>query len=340
MSSAADDQTGSGAPGDEDAKTIAKAVIDASGPIGQWAQPGGYPTSLALCIIDSIQSVGVRYGTVEKVVDRYRNLRGAEVANGDGAPELVAVFDEIGVNGFIRTVGSRHRISTQPGAMLKAEVIHKAAALLSHNAPTIPDLQRRAADQDLEARWRGLPGQRSGITWRYLLMLANVPGVKPDRMVRRFVSQSVGRPESSFTADELARLVTQASEHLGVSPTLADHLIWRSASGRGPRPLTPPSPGVELNETHLDDPPEGQRVHAVLNLGQIDRLQTRAGYPWGTVTATWNDLPIKLILFPMAWDRFAALLSSRTVHVVGDLTRTQDGAAGFSVLDMHPVHGR
>ncbi|WP_344192689.1 hypothetical protein [Pedococcus aerophilus] len=326
-------------PGDQDAKAIADAVIRASGPIGQWAQPAGYPTSLALCIIDSIQSVGVRYKTVENVVDRYRNLRGTEVANTDGAPELAAVFDDIGVDGFIATVGNRNRTSTQPGAALKAEVIQKAAALLSLDAPTAGDLRGRATDLDLEARWRDLPGQRSGITWRYLLMLANVPSVKPDRMVRRFVSRSVGRPETSFTTNELVRLVTLASQHLGVSPTLTDHLIWRTASGRGPRPITPPSPGAELAGTHLHTPHEGQRVHGIVSLGEIDRRQTRAGYPWGIIAASWNERPIKLILFPMAWDRYAALLGSPAVRVVGDLTRTEDGTSGLSVLDMHLEHG-
>jgi hypothetical protein len=30
--------------------------------------PGGYPNSLALCIVDSVQSTGIRYGTTAKVV--------------------------------------------------------------------------------------------------------------------------------------------------------------------------------------------------------------------------------------------------------------------------------
>jgi len=331
------DGDGGGGPADEDARAVARAVRTASGPIGQWAHPEGYPTSLALCIIDSIQSVGVRYRSVEKVVGRYRDLRGAEIANSDGAPELAAVFDEMGLDGFISSVGNRHRISTQPGAALKAELIQQAATLLAHEAPTVPDLQRCAVDPDLEASWRGLPGQRSGITWRYLLMLAKVPGVKPDRMVRRFTARAVGRPESSFTTDELVSLVTQASEHLGVSPTLVDHLIWRSASGRGPRPLPTPSSGAELAATHLDPVLEGQRVHTIVELGEIDHRRTRAGYPWAVVALTWSDRPIKLILFPMAWDRYASLLTSRTVRLIGDLGRTSDGTPGLNVLNMQPA---
>jgi hypothetical protein len=35
--------------------------------------------------------------------------------------------------------------------------------------------------RQLEGIWRTVPGQRSGISWQYLLMLAGVAEVKPDR---------------------------------------------------------------------------------------------------------------------------------------------------------------
>lgn len=40
-----------------------------------WFTPGGYPDSLALCIIDSIYSTGARYSSVVNVLKRYRNYR-------------------------------------------------------------------------------------------------------------------------------------------------------------------------------------------------------------------------------------------------------------------------
>jgi hypothetical protein len=40
-----------------------------------WKKPDGYPTSLALCILDSIWSIGVNYDRhVIPVLNRYREL--------------------------------------------------------------------------------------------------------------------------------------------------------------------------------------------------------------------------------------------------------------------------
>ncbi|WGJ88050.1 hypothetical protein [Gordonia sp. SMJS1] len=41
---------------------------------GSLALPG-YSDGLALCVIDSVQSTGVSYSSVEKVVARYRSYR-------------------------------------------------------------------------------------------------------------------------------------------------------------------------------------------------------------------------------------------------------------------------
>jgi hypothetical protein len=46
----------------------------------------------------------------------------------------------------------------------------------------------------VEAAWRAVPGQRSGITWQYVQMPAGIPGVKPDRMICRFVADALGCP--------------------------------------------------------------------------------------------------------------------------------------------------
>jgi hypothetical protein len=45
--------------------------------------------------------------------------------------------------------------------------------------------------EQLKQAWLAVPGQRSGISWRYLLMLAGIPEVKPDRMIRRFVADAL-----------------------------------------------------------------------------------------------------------------------------------------------------
>lgn len=218
-------------------RKVAEAALARCGPVGQWLVPQGYPDSLALCVIDAVQSVGVKYGGVVKVVDRYRSLRGRHVANTDGAKDLLRVFEELGVEGFVDRVGTRNRVSTRAGAALKAEVMRQAAELLvGHGVEATAQLRDRADDAALKSAWLRLPGQRSGITWRYALMLAQAPGVKPDRMVRRFVAGALDEQEASLTGAELVALVEGAAEHLGVSATVLDHAIWRAASGRGDTP--------------------------------------------------------------------------------------------------------
>lgn len=195
--------------------------------------PGGYPDGLALCIIDAVQSTGVTYTSVGNVLDNYRRYRKAQ--NGDprtdGTPELLTTFDDLkGSAGWAAEIGNQNKTSTQPGAPLKAEAIRQAAQALN-NAGITDTAKLRAAAQttelaDVKAQWLQIPGQSSGITWRYALMLAGVPDVKPDRMIIRFVADALGIPRRRVTSQFAAEAVLAAAEALHVSPTDLDHSIW------------------------------------------------------------------------------------------------------------------
>ncbi|GGF99479.1 hypothetical protein GCM10007304_11680 [Rhodococcoides trifolii] len=204
-----------------------------------WIRPDRYPNSLALTIIDSIQSTGSHYSSVLNVVKRYRSERG-DLANTDGTSELLASFERHGgADGWASEVGNRKPASTRQGASLKAAVIERVAtALHDSGVRTAQDLRevgaldptnnnRRAAIKKL---WTSVEAQSSGITWEYALTLVGVPGVKADRMVIRFVAEATGR--NDLTPESTARLVREAAERMGVNPTDLDHVIWRSASGR------------------------------------------------------------------------------------------------------------
>jgi hypothetical protein len=73
--------------------------------------PKGYPNSLALCIVDSVQSTGVTYTSVERVVARYRAYRwdrGGDPTT-DGTVELLATFTETdGPDGWAKRIGTRN----------------------------------------------------------------------------------------------------------------------------------------------------------------------------------------------------------------------------------------
>ncbi len=116
--------------------------------------------------------------------------------------------------------------------MLKAQAVEQANTVLAqHDIERPSDLSDLSTDRlkEIEAAWRAVPGQRSGIAWRYLLLLTGMPEVKPDRMIVRFVSGAVGRETDLHTAAELVRA---AAPLLGTDVRTLDHRMWRFRSGR------------------------------------------------------------------------------------------------------------
>lgn len=322
---------------ESDALLVAASIRDRCGPVGTWSKPPGYPGSLALSVIDAIQSVGVKYGSVVNVVGHYRDHRTSEVADHDGAVELVEVFDQLGVEGFQTMVHNHHRVSTLPAAPSKAEAIRQGAHLLAGHASTTSDLRAKANDHELQQRWRALPGQRSGITWRYLLMLAGVPGVKPDRMVRRFVARAVQRPGKSLSDDDLARLVTLAAYQLGIHPTLADHLIWRAQSGREPRPLVAADPGDQLTPEMLSNADTGRRVHVEATMLSVTTRSTPAGLEWAHLEMATDLGPLPAAASPSIWARHQDDLASGRVLLIGDTVLKSDGGVALWIRSARGV---
>ncbi|WP_100500729.1 heme peroxidase [Geodermatophilus chilensis] len=224
-------------PGAEDVEAVVRHCRTRLGRPDGWIRAGGYPGSLALCVIDSIQSTGPRYTSVVNVVGRYRAHRGAH-ADEDGTKALLGTFAEFGgPAGWAARIGNRNRTFARPYAPLKAEAIHEAAAALDRlGIDGVADLDLAMADessaQEVERAWRGVVSQSSGITWSYFLRLAGHPGVKADRMIVRFVADALSGTASGVRPERARVLVTDAAGELGVSASDLDHAIWRHQSGR------------------------------------------------------------------------------------------------------------
>ncbi|MFD4779758.1 heme peroxidase [Rhodococcus qingshengii] len=203
-----------------------------------WFRPDGYPHSLALCIIDSIASTGAHYNSVKNVLRHYIDYRQTQDGNADtdNAGTLLGTFDELGgPQEWAAMTNNRKPTSTTKGAPLKAAAIHEAAGRLRElGIDSTDDL--RAADADALAVakkvWSAVPGQRSGITWNYFLMLAGIPGVKADRMVIRYVADAIGTTPENVSAADAAMLVKAVAVKSGHNVTHLDHAIWRFESGR------------------------------------------------------------------------------------------------------------
>ena len=193
--------------------------------------------SAALALIDAVWSMGVRYRGVLNVIARYTAARVEQSADAklDGPEHLLAFIEGCGsADAFAEVVANRQRTSTRSG-ILKAEAVPKAAAVLaSHGVGTPEELRELDADAlaAVEADWRAIAGQGTGLSWEYFLMLCGISGVKADRHIRRFVAEALDVPEAQVTAADARALVIAASDELGIDWRVADYAIWNEMSSR------------------------------------------------------------------------------------------------------------
>ncbi|CQD14311.1 heme peroxidase superfamily protein [Mycolicibacterium conceptionense] len=185
---------------------------------GDWKSTG-YPKSLALCIIDALYVTGARHRTVEKVVERYRGHRAGQGgdADTDGAAELLANVEEFGgPQAWASAIGNRRPTSTARNAPLRAAALVQATQAL--------------IELGIETAWCAVPGQRSGFTWTYLVLLAQVPDLKVDAAVVRYVK----READAADAADAVPVLRAVADRAGWDLTALHAAIWRFESGRRP----------------------------------------------------------------------------------------------------------
>ncbi len=84
--------------------------------------------------------------------------------------------------------------------------------------------------KSLENKIREIPGQRSGISFKYFLMLAgNYNLIKPDRMIFRYIENIV---QEKLNEEKIIEIINKASnffeiEFPNVTPRSLDHEIWK-----------------------------------------------------------------------------------------------------------------
>lgn len=225
-------------PQSTDLELLAAAVDrDLGKDDSRWFHPRGYD-SVAIAILDSIYSTGNRYSRVTNALNRYRKARssdGADPTNDTASDLISAVARWGGITGLVEKT-NRWKTSTQQGAPTKAEAALNAAEILAaHNLETVADVQKALTSKDqqevspVKKQWLDITGQRSGLTWTYFLMLCQIPGVKADRMIVRYVKSALDR---EIAAKEASSLVGALAQTRGISEIRLDHTIWRKESGR------------------------------------------------------------------------------------------------------------
>jgi hypothetical protein len=221
-----------------------RAVLTSSGPI-EVADEYGY-ASLPLCVIDSVFSIGVRYESVRNVIERYCRRFGLpkQAPKGTVRPRE----QQESITGFLvrgvpmetdrlaaEVFGNRQRTSARNGILKADAVAQFARVLVRHRIEHLQDVLEASDLAAVERDVRRIPGQSSGLSWRYFLMLAGREDlVKPDRMIFRFLERVVGRPVSP---EEAQAMLTAAARELdrefpGIKPRTLDNLIWRQERAR------------------------------------------------------------------------------------------------------------
>ena len=206
----------------------------------------GYSWSrIRLCLASAVHhcavySIGVRYiPAIPRTVQNWClsqqppwPVYRAEGGRQASVEEFIALLQGQAFKALSRNVfKNRQRTSTSSG-ILKAEAVFRFARVLSDfGISLLGDTEDQTKNERVEEVIRKIPGQRSGISFSYFLMLAGSDNfVKADRMLCRFVAEAIGapRPVSSKTAETL---VLAASSHLkqefpDLTPRLLDHAIW------------------------------------------------------------------------------------------------------------------
>ena len=210
-------------------------------------EPAGY-YDLPLCVIDAVFSVGMTYTATRNAVLNFicwAQEQGARVAD-EG---LGGRHDrpECSVSEVLELLGSRtnqelatdifsnsNRTSSRSGILKARASVQALKVLHAREVDVRAQLQGAVHDAELKIAWRRIRGQGSGISWRYLLMNAGHEGVKPDRMIVRFVSEGLDRNVLPAAAEELMLATHEHLQQRYSSLTLRafDNAAWKYPRGR------------------------------------------------------------------------------------------------------------
>ena len=217
--------------GTKDLDLLQAAVQDLLGDPVEWTRHDRFHNSLALAVIDAIQSTAAEYGKSVRAVDRYRAYRtaqgNAEIT--DGTRALLSTFEQAGCAlTWSGKIGS-YKLPYCDTQSLRASAIQGAAEKLhSLGIDSAADL-RAVMDspsryQAARDAWMSASGATDEISWTYLLMLVGVSWVLPQSLSARFVVETLGEDPGIARTRELLGAVAEATP---VSLIEMEHAIWR-----------------------------------------------------------------------------------------------------------------
>lgn len=207
--------------------------------------PSYYYDSLPQCVIDAVFSIGVKYTSTTNVVKSYCAYYGLRVHNGDHDQEgdkhtisqLIDHITSTGVEKSANVIFQNHQRTSTRNGILKAEAVLRFARVLQkYGVETLADMSSKGLPLQAEVEIMRIPGQKSGLSLRYLYMLSGDDSQsKPDRHVMRFLKEHTGQ---DYSIQEAQDSLTEAVKILRgkypqLSVRLLDYSIWNYMSHRG-----------------------------------------------------------------------------------------------------------
>jgi hypothetical protein len=198
----------------------------------------GYPGDIVSCVMDAVGSVGVRYISVIRGLEKFRTFSEQQFQEVPTTPQnFLLLFRNYLDNPDLlaESIWTRQRTSTR-GGILKVEAMVRWMSILDeHDIQTPSELLVRVDDRKLKKSLLSVPGQSKYVSLIYFFMLAGYrDGVKDDRMIERWFSDEC--KVDITTPQKAVILMILADELLESFPCMnaaeLDHLIWLVASNR------------------------------------------------------------------------------------------------------------
>ncbi|AEJ38290.1 hypothetical protein TPY_0063 [Sulfobacillus acidophilus TPY] len=203
---------------------------------------------LGLALVDAVFSVGIKYTTTSRVVARYARYQRLtlfrpnetewpSVKDQEPLDALVALGERLGPQRLADEVFQNRNRTSSSGGILKAEAVIQAARVFTdHGVRYFQDLPKAAANSAVEAAFRAIPGQASGVSWAYFWMLAGDDNlIKPDRHVLTYLETALGGPiglERALAVIRGAAALLQP-DYPAVTPRRLDYAIWNYQRTQG-----------------------------------------------------------------------------------------------------------
>ena len=198
-----------------------------------------YYQSLPLCVIDAVFSIGIKYQTTQRVVQRYCDFFKLNRIRNDktNIPEIetqqsISDFLELETKyDFTNKVFCNRNRTSPVNGILKSQAVFMFAKILKqNNINCFQDINKIYFNYyNIAKDIMQIPGQKSGISFKYFLMLAgNDNLIKPDRQIisflKRVLNINVDSNMAQIILSEANALLKQ--DYLDINLRLLDHLIW------------------------------------------------------------------------------------------------------------------